>query len=338
MRVYREGEMILRFLLIFNLLVVPASSADAAEKLIYGVFWEGCEHGCEGFIEAIKASAFPARVIVRDAEQNKLKLPAFIEEARRMKADLVLTYGTSVTLGIAGRLENAGDEHFITEIPLVFMYVSDPFGSGIAKSFEKSGRNNVTGTYNRVPEAVNIRTIKSIKPDFTHLGMIYNGNENNSVIKVKEMSELSREMGFSLTALKIDPDSVGVPDPQLIPERVRELARAGVDFIYLGSSSFLRLNADVFTSAAVENGLPILSPYEEVVRESEALVSIAARAKDVGRVAADQVLRILRDGATPGELPIARVTEFAYVVNMAVARKLNTFPPIDILQVAETLD
>ena len=84
--------------------------------------------------------------------------------------------------------------------------------------------------------------------------------------------------------------------------------------------------------------MPILSPYEEVVRESEALVSIAARAKDVGRVAADQVLRILRDGATPGELPIARVTEFAYVVNMSVARKLNTYPPIDILQVAETLD
>jgi hypothetical protein len=26
------------------------------------------------------------------------------------------------------------------------------------------------------------------------------------------------------------------------------------------------------------------------------------------------------------------------VVNMPVARKLNTFPPIDILQVAETLD
>ena len=74
------------------------------------------------------------------------------------------------------------------------------------------------------------------------------------------------------------------------------------------------------------------------IRETEALVSIAARARDVGRVAADQALRILRDGATPGELPIARVTEFAYVVNMAVARKLNTFPPIDILQIAETLD
>jgi putative ABC transport system substrate-binding protein len=318
--------------------VIPASSTNAAEKLIYGVFWEGCEHGCEGFIEAIKASGFPARVVVRDAEQNKLKLPEYIADARRMKADLILTYGTSVTLGIAGRLENAGDQQFVTDIPLVFMYVSDPFGSGIASSFEKSGRENITGTFNRVPEAVNIRTIKTIKPDFTHLGMIYNSNENNSVIKVKEMTELSREMGFRLTSLNIDPDNAGVPDPQLIPERVRELANAGVDFVYLGSSSFLRLNADIFTSSAVENGLPILSPYEEVVRYSEALVSIAARAKDVGRVAASQALRILRDGATPGELPIARVTDFAYVVNMAVARKLNTFPPIDILQIAETLD
>jgi len=330
--------MIRKLLSILALIVVSASSAGAAEKLIYGVFWEGCEHGCEGFRQAIKDSGFPARVIVRNVEQNKLKLPEAVDEARRMKADLVLTYGTSVTLGIAGRMKDAGDPRFISDIPLVFMYVSDPFGSGIASNFENSGRDNVTGTFNRVPEAVNIRTIRTIRPDFEHLGMIYNGNERNSVIKVEEMRSLSRDMGFSLTALEIDPNSTEVPDPQLIPGRVRELANSGVDFIYLGSSSFLRLNADVFTSAAIENGLPILSPYEEVVRESGALLSIAARARDVGRVAAEQVLRILRDGATPGELPIARVTDFAYVVNMAVARKLNIFPPIEILQIAETLD
>ena len=81
-----------------------------------------------------------------------------------------------------------------------------------------------------------------------------------------------------------------------------------------------------------------LSPYEELVRENHALVSIAARAYDVGRVAAQQVLRILRDGATPGDLPIERVTDFAYVVNMDVARRLNIFPPVELLQVAETIN
>ena len=52
----------------------------------------------------------------------------------------------------------------------------------------------------------------------------------------------------------------------------------------------------------------------------------------------DYVGAILRDDVQPGDLPIKRVTDFAYVVNMDVARKLNIFPPVEILQVAETIN
>ncbi len=64
----------------------------------------------------------------------------------------------------------------------------------------------------------------------------------------------------------------------------------------------------------------------------------AARAADVGALAAQQVLKILRDGAEPGDLPIARVTDFAYVVNMDVANKLGMYPPIELLQIAEIVE
>ncbi|MFB9232748.1 ABC transporter substrate binding protein [Pseudohalocynthiibacter aestuariivivens] len=254
-----------------------------------------------------------------------------------MGADLVAIYGTSVTLGILGRKTDDGNTQFINGIPGVFWYVADPFGTGIAESFEGSGRPHIAGTFNRVPEEVNIRTIRSIKPSFQHLGILYNGNERNSLIKVEEHRALSQEMGYELTAIELDPGNTGAPNPALIPVRMKELSEADVDFIYLGSSSYLRIHADAFTNAAVENGLPVLSPYEEMIRENQALVSIAARAYDVGRVAAEQVLKILRDGDTPGDLPIARVTDFAYVVNMEVARKLGIFPSVEILQVAETI-
>ncbi len=318
--------------------VLACGFAQAGEKTIYGIFWEGCEHGCQGFLDEIENSGFDAEVLIRDANQDRDKLPGFVAEARDIGADLVLTYGTSVTLGVAGQMDDAEPEKFISRRPLVFMYVSDPFGSGIAESFDGSGRPHIAGTYNRVPEAVNIKTIRTIQPDFDHLGILFNLNERNSALKVKEMAELSEEMGFELTALEIDPGNQGVPDPALIAGKVAELAEAGVDFIYLGSSSFLRLNADVFTGAAVENGLPILSPYEEVVREQDALLSIAARAADVGALAAQQALKILRDGAQPGDLPIARVTDFAYVVNMDVANKLGMYPPIELLQIAEIVE
>lgn len=315
------------------------TGAQAETKTIYAVTWEGeCEHSCRGFIETIEKSGFDAEVVLRLAHQDKSKFPGFVEESRQLGADLVATYGTSVTLGILGRRSDKGDPRFVDGVPAVFWYVADPFGTDIAESFNGSGRTNVTGTFNRVPEAVNIRTIRSIKPDFQHLGILFNGNEPNSLIKVEEHRALSKEMGYAFTAIELEPGNAGAPDPALIPIRMKELAAAGIDFIYLGSSSYLRIHADAFTNAAVENGLPVLSPYEELVRENQALVSIAARAYDVGRVAAEQALRILRDGAAPGDLPIERVTDFAYVVNMDVARKLNIFPPVEMLQVAETIN
>lgn len=314
------------------------TTANADTKKIYVVTWEHeCEHSCQGFVETIENSGFDAEVILRLSNQDKSKLPGFVEESRQIGADLVATYGTSVTLGVLGRASDDGNPGFVAGVPGVFWYVADPFGTGIAESFEGSGRAHITGTFNRVPEEVNIRVIRSIKPDFRHLGILFNGNERNSLIKVEEHRNLARKMGYEFTAIELDPGNTGAPDEGLIAARMKELADAGVDFVYLGSSSYLRIHAEAYTSAAVENGLPILSPYEELVRENHALVSIAARAYDVGRVAAEQVLRILRDGAVPSDLPIEQVTEFAYVVNMDVARRLNIFPPVEILQVAETI-
>lgn len=65
---------------------------------------------------------------------------------------------------------------------------------------------------------------------------------------------------------------------------------------------------------------------------------IVARAHDVGVLAAQQVLRIREGGAVPGDLPIAQVTDFAYVVNMRVARDLGRFPPFAFMQIAEVTE
>jgi hypothetical protein len=117
-----------------------------------------------------------------------------------------------------------------------------------------------------------------------------------------------------------------------------ELKAAGVDFIYLGSSSFLRENGDVFTAAAVENSIPVLSPYEELVRDSQALMSVAARYSEVGRHTGIQAEKILFGGVRPGDLPVLRMADFAVVINLEVAKKLGLYPPMGLLQIAETVN
>lgn len=326
-------------LTLVSMLVAGGDPARAGDKpLILAIFYEGCEHLCEGFKTGFAESGFNAEIDVRSINQDKSVLPKLVEEARAMEVDLVLTFGTSVTLGTIGTLDDIGNDRFLHDIPVVFTLVADPFGTNIAESFERSGRANVAGTFNRVPESVNIQVVRQYDPSLDRLGLLYNSNERNSVIKMKELQILAPTMKVDLVALEIDPENTGTPDPAKIPSRMADLRKKGVKWVYLGSSSFLRVNGDTFTAAAVKNGIGIVSPYESLVREQQALLSIAARRFDVGKLAAEQALRILRDGDTPGDLPIVRATDFAYVVNMDVAKWLNRFPPITFLEAAEIVN
>ena len=332
------GKAKLVALLFGTVIVALASNANAASKLVYAVFWNGCEKACQGFQDHFTDAGINAEMVIRDAEQYKALLANFRQEIREMRPDLVLTYGTSVTCGIAGTLDVLGDPRFNGEIPHVFMVVADPVGARVVESLDSTGRANVTGTFNRVPEAVNINTIRSYLPEFQRLGLIYNSSEANSILKRNEVAGLSKQMGFEVVAVELELAEDGKPTATDIPPAVAELAARDVDFIYLGSSSFLDVNSDLFTDAAVEHGIPVLSPYERLVTGSNALLSVAARYYDVGRLAGSQAEKILVDGMSPGDLPVARMTEFAYVVNMQVARTLNLFPPVEILQIAETVN
>jgi putative ABC transport system substrate-binding protein len=323
-------------LAVFAVVTTLAHAADG--KQILGIFYQGCENLCEGFKAGIKESGFAADITIVDLAQDKSRIPAAVAQARAMPADLVLTYGTTGTLGVIGTLDDVGNPAYLTEIPVVFTIVADPFGTRIAKGFEGSGRANVAGTFNRVPEEVNIEIIRQYDPNFNKLGLLYNSNERNSAIKAAELKKIAPTLGVELVALEIDPGNDGVPDVARIAERMAELREQGVRWLYLGSSSFLNANGELFTKTAVDNGIAVVSPYEPLVREHHAMLSIAARLEDVGRLAAEQALKILRDGATPGDLPILRATDFAYVVNMEVAKKLGRYPPFAFLQVAEAVN
>jgi putative ABC transport system substrate-binding protein len=239
---------------------------------------------------------------------------------------------------MAGTVAERESPRVISERPLVFMIVADPVGSGIVESYQSTGRANVTGTRNRVPEKVNVETMRAYLPSFGSLGLLFNRDEPNSVLKMEELRRLSTEMGFELVAREIELDADGRPLAASIAPRLAEIKAAGADFLYFGSSSFLRVHGDAFTRSAVKLGLPLLSPYEKLVRDSGALLSVAAPYREVGRLAARQIVRILGDGVVPGDLPVLALDRYAYVVNMATAKRLGLFPPIDFLQFAETVD
>lgn len=318
-------------------LAVP-DVALGASKTIYLALWRGCEEACQGFKEAIAASGIDAEFIERNADQDSGKLQGFVEEARALDVDLVLAWGTTVTLGMVGKLADAGDPAFLSEIPVVYMIVADAVAAGIIESFEATGRPNVTGTHNRVPEETNIAAMRAFVPDLQQIGMLFSSAENNSTTKVEEVRELTQQLGLQLIAVELDLGTDGAPIADTIPEKLAQLKDEGADFLYVGSSSFLERNGGLLSRAALEAGIPVLSPYERLVTEEQALVSVAARYDAIGRLAARQAAKILTEGIAAGDLPVLRMEQFAFVINMNTARSLDLFPPLELLQIAETVE
>jgi len=320
------------------MLAAAAPQALAARYKVMIVTWSGCEEACVGFQAYFKERGIDAAFLLRDADGRKAALAAFLAEAQSERVDLIVTHGTNASLGIAGKRDDQGKGGPGSSIPKVFMVVADPVGAGLVKSLDDPGRPDITGTYNRVPERVNIETLRAYQPKFRRLGLLFHADERNSLVKRDELQALSGQLGFELVSREMPLGPDGRPSVVSIAEQIGSLKSAGVDFVYLGSSTFLRENGKAVVDASTAAGLPVLSPYEALARNGDALLSVAARYSDVGRLAGEQADKILRSGAKAGSLPVRRVTRFAVLINMQVAKRLKLFPPLELLQIAETVN
>jgi putative tryptophan/tyrosine transport system substrate-binding protein len=323
---------------LFAALLLPTAASAAGKPFhIVMVVWRGCEDACKGFQTYFKENKIPVKFTVRNAGRNKKTLPGFVAEAKAVKADLVVTWGTSVTRAVLGPYDKTDPAKHITKIPAVFMIVADPIGAKIVPNYESSGRDNITGTRNRAPATVQMKALQSYRK-FKRLGMIYNTNELNAVLSVKAMRKIAKKMGFELVVEELPLEENGKPSPDSIEPTVAKLAKRGIDFLYVGSSSFLSKYRKPFTKIALDHKLAVTAGTEVLVTKGSGLLAIASRYYNVGQLAAFQAKRVLVDKIPPNKIKIRRLRRFSYIINMETARQLKMFPPLDLLRYAEVIN
>lgn len=319
-----------------SLFLAPTLSWAEPGKRVGMALWAGCEDVCKGVAAQLAAADPTIEFIPFDVARDKEKLAQLPEKAKSANLDLLLTWGTRVTRAMVGTIEEYGEGSRMGDIPVVFTVVADPVGADIIRDYEATGRTHVTGTRNRVPETVNISGLRRVLPGFDHLGLLYEPEAENSRLKFEELRALSRELGFTLTSVTLNGDDSAKLDQML--SGLAFMKAQGVQFVYLGSSTFLEVHADTFTKTATDNGLPVLSPYENLVHDSHAYMSIASRDFNVGQLAGARALEVLSSDRSAGTFPVVAMEEFAFVLNAAVAKELELFPPIDVLQFFEVVN
>lgn len=310
--------------------------ATAAPYRIFMILYRGETEVERGFRTYLDERGIEHELIVRNVDRDRAKIPEFVAEAKALQPDLVYTWGTSVTLGVVGAHNAVDPAQHITDIPVVFTMVSSPEGAGVVLSRESSGRN-VTGVTHIVPLATQIRAMRAYRP-LSRLAIIYNPDEENSLVNVRELRRLGEEADFELVERPVPLDELGQPDPSTLSNLVASAAAAEPQFLYIGPDTFVGVYRDIITSEGIRHQLPAFTATELEIRHSNAMVGLVSRYDNVGRFTAFKAEQILVEGKPPAEVPVETLARFTYLVKMPVAREIGLFPPMSVLDYAEVID
>ncbi len=327
----------------FSTLMTSSAAADQAvakKKSIFMVLWRGETKVELGFQAYFVESDIPLDITVRSLDRNIGRLPEILKEIDRVEPDLIYTWGTSVTLGIAGRdpTLTTGSEDYPPQIidrPILFTMVSQPIRSRIIRSFGSTGRN-LTGVSHFVPLEIQIQAMQAYMP-IDRIAVIYTPSEPNSVLNVEQLIALGHRLNIRVYNFPVPPDVNGSADPETLPDLVAKAAASGAQFLYLGPDSFIGQYAARITDLANAYRLPSFASTERMLASSNALYGLVAPYAQVGRFTAMKAKRILFENELAGEIPVEVLPELSYQIRADVARDLEIFPTLSLLDYAEII-
>ncbi len=324
-------------LLAFAISTVAAPASQADPFTIYMIVHRAGSGADDGFRDYLTANGVDANFVLRDMENDRSRLPGYVEEIKALKPDLVYTQTTSVTRAVVGRLEEADPQKHVLDIPVVFSMVSFPARSKLVPqppdpAAPMLSKRNITGAMHVVSNLVRLNAMRTYMP-FEKLGMLYDKSSGAQRRTEASMRTLVEESGIEFVS-----DSPTEPkverDPAQIEPALRRLKQAGVDFLYIPPSNFFGAHAELVTRTATELGLPTFCGVETLIRQ-HCMTGLVSPLYAVGQFAAFKAEQILTGGKDPGDIPIETLSRFSFVVNMETAHKLKVYPPMEILRFAQ---
>lgn len=314
-----------------------AQEGSAAEAYrVYIATFRGCEEVCEAFKTYLTGRGLEIDFIERSIERDVSRIPELVEEVRELRPDLLVTWGTAISLGMVGPYDAEDRSAYVTDIPTVYLYVSEPARAGLVASEEVSGRPNVAGANIGVPLDAQLRVMRSYQ-EVSRIGVVYGADEANSVAAVAALRAVAAEMGVEVVEEQLALGEDGLPDVDAIRPAMQALAEKRPAFLVTVSSTFIIRNIEAYTAAAVEAGLPVFTSAELPIRQGRAMLALFASLSSIGQVAGYQAEQILREGADPASLPTPSLRRFTLLINMPVALELRRYPPMLVLQFAELM-
>jgi putative ABC transport system substrate-binding protein len=262
------------------------------------------------------------RIEYRFAGGDAERILSLAKELVGLNPDAIIGHSTPVVAAL----------HQATQtIPVVFVVVADPVGSGFVASIARPG-GNITGFTVVQPTITGkyLSILRELNPQLTRVALMYNAGSvpGGGAFYMPSFTESAKE--FHVTPIVAEVDS-----PAEIETTMAELGAAPGSALVVMPGNFTTLHRSLIISLAARLRIPTLYPYRYFVDEG-GLLSYGVDVLDLFRRAPDYVDRILQ-GAKPADLPVQAPRKFELVINLKGARALGLVVPRILLAGAGTL-
>jgi putative tryptophan/tyrosine transport system substrate-binding protein len=208
-------------------------------------------------------------------------------------------------------------------VPVVFVNISDPVGTGFVDSLARPG-GNVTGftNFEYATGEKWLQTLKELAPDIKRTAVITNPKNPNTALYLRAIEPAAAALRLQLT---VSP----VSDAAEIERAIETFARMPEGSLLVMPDPLTISNRDLIVALTARHRLPAAYPYR-LFAASGGLLSYGIDRVDLYRRAAAYVDRVLK-GAKAGDLPIQQPTKFELVINLKTAKALGLSVPLPLI-------
>jgi putative tryptophan/tyrosine transport system substrate-binding protein len=212
-------------------------------------------------------------------------------------------------------------------IPIVFVQVGDPVGSGFVTSLAHPG-GNTTGFMHFEPAMGGkwLEVLKEIAPTMTRALVLLLPEAAANV-------EFVRAAQAAGPAYKVAVSSAGIRNANEVERAVTTFAEEPNGGLIALPNPISGTHRTLIAELAIRHRMPTIAPFRNMVA-SGMLASYGIDVLDLYRRAADYIDRILK-GEKPGELPVQGPTKFELIINLKTAKALGLDIPPPLLARAD---
>jgi putative ABC transport system substrate-binding protein len=258
------------------------------------------------------------RIDVRFGEGDAARIRKQAAELVALSPDVILTTG-----GVATEIALQATR----TIPIVFVIVPDPVGSGFVESLAEPG-GNATGLvqFEYSPSAKWPELLKEIAPNVKRVAVIWDPTIPAGIGQFAVIQSVAPSLGIDVRPISVHGD---------IEHAIAGFARVPNSGLVVTASAAAATETrrELITTLAARHKLPVIANNKTFVTGG-GLMSYGADFIEQFRRAAGYVDRILK-GDKPADLPVQAPTKYELAINLKTAKSLGLAVPQSLIARAD---